>query len=150
MASLGLVSPGTANWWRHPRFFPEIKLATFFAHNSLHLRCHAYFSLQKLIFFSHRSLLPAVSHPPTSSILYKFCHNLFSFGFHPLDGVTRSCLPPLVTPLCWYTLSHSLGPIGLKGLKVGAVLSDVKFNTHWSTDTTRRVQTSVSYVDTGS
>jgi len=37
--------------------------------------------------------------PRFSTIFCKFAHKIFSFGCHPLEGVTRGGPPPLVMPL---------------------------------------------------
>ena len=91
VASLGWVTPGAATDGVTPLFFPE-NLATFFAH-----RCHYHY---RFLCF-HSGVTPPGCHPTPflpvrprfSTILCKFAH-IFSFGCHPLEGVTRGGPPP--------------------------------------------------------
>jgi len=124
VASLGLVSPGAANWWCRPYFFLKKTGDLFSTQNSLNVRCHPYFSLQKLAtFFSHHRVsppvLPAVSHFPTSILqfLYKFAAIFFHSGVTPWM-VSTGALRPLVTPrsCCAHTPDHGYS------LTVSAVL----------------------------
>ena len=113
VASLGWVSPGPATEGVTPIFSCK-NWPPFFSHHRLpFLRCHPYlFSPKKLttFFCSSLSLLlislgchpPGGCHPapfftcPTPFVhysLYICPQKFFSFGCHPLDGVTRGGLP---------------------------------------------------------
>ena len=101
MASLGWVIPGAATEGVTPLFFSLKTWRPFFAH-----RCHYLYRCLLLSLGCHP---PRGCHPTPflpvrpcfSTILCKFAHKkFFSFGCHPLEGVTRAVPPhPLVTPL---------------------------------------------------
>jgi len=64
-----------------------------------------------------------------STILCKFAHKIFSFGCHPLEGVTRGGPPPphLVTPLLvdGYLLIHTVNDLfQLGGKNPGIIFAD--------------------------
>ena len=112
VASLGWVTPGAATEGVTPLFFPEKPGNLFLVASSAVSLLIS--SLQKLttLFFSslYRFLLLSLGcHPPRgchptpflpvrprfSTILCKFAHKkFFSFGCHPLEGVTRGGPPP--------------------------------------------------------
>jgi len=103
VTSLGSVTPGAATEGVTPLFFPEKPGVLFFAH-----RCH----------YHYRFLLLSLGYVTPSRVslhnfftcttsffhysLYICTQIFFSFGCHPLEGVTRGGPPPsrpLVTPL---------------------------------------------------
>jgi len=93
VASLRWVTPGAATEGVSPLFFLK-NLATFFAHCC---RYHYRF----LLLFTRVSTPPGC-HPTSflpvrprfSTIICKFAHKtIFSFGCHPLEGVTRGGPP---------------------------------------------------------
>ena len=109
VASLGWVTPGAATEGVAPLFFSWKTWRPFFAH-----RCHYQVIVivmskkgrqvfQEKFFVAHcfhsgvtpsRAMQGGVSpflpvRSRFSTILCKFAHNFFSFGCHPLEGVTR-------------------------------------------------------------
>jgi len=121
VASLGSVTPGAATEGVTPLFFSWKTWRAFLVASSAVSPLVS--SWQKLPFFAHRYhyrflWLSLGCHPPLgchlhlclpvrprfSIILCKCAHKFFSFGCHPLEGVTRSpgavrSPRPLVTPL---------------------------------------------------
>jgi len=95
-----------------PLFFLEINWRPFSSSPSLPvLRCHpCLFSPEKLMTHCHFLLISLGCHPPPclevapriflpvrprfSTMLCKFAHKNFSFGCHPLDGVTWGTSAP--------------------------------------------------------
>jgi len=95
-----------------PIFFLK-KLMTFFSHHRPSvLQCHLFF-LNKLTIFLHATFFDFIQvsltscwvspqtflpvRPRLSTVLCTFSHIFFSFGCHPLEGVTWG-VPPLPAP----------------------------------------------------
>ena len=89
VASLGWVTPGAATGGvkLSPLYFFPKNLATFFLLIAVAITITSYGQTRP-------NFLPVPVRPRFSTILCKFAHKFFSFGCHPLEGVTRGDPPP--------------------------------------------------------